>query len=108
MKKYRCKIDTPWTKKGQLVTDLLADIVNAANYPDMFEEIPDRWIPNIGETHWFLRHDAEKIFCVREAVWSGGEGDQIDLKAHNIFRTKHKAESVLAKILKLLEEEKEL
>lgn len=47
-KKYRCKINTPWTFKGQIFTMSISETIIVANgifdprgFPDLFEEVEE-------------------------------------------------------------------
>ena len=104
MKKYRCKIDSPWGKKGEIINySNMPFFDHKMPWPDLFEEIPDRWVPQYGETYW-----AVEIEDVVELKWTNDNCDNALLAANRVFRTKEKAEAVLKKILNLLEEEKEV
>lgn len=119
MKKYRCKIDSPFGKKGEIVQGcpILLDNKTTANgeriflamymakdYPELFEEIPDRWMPEEREQFWC-------IFSLRgKLLFDSGfwDNDKNLLDQNNVFRTKEKSEKVLKMILELLEREKEV
>lgn len=122
MKKYRCKIDSPFGKKGTIFLDncpIILDekttsngfrvalgMYSADDYPDLFEEIPDRWVPEEQDDFFYIQY----CMAIEGRIWEPEDFPiQMEfLKSNNIFRTKEKAQAVLDKILKLLEEEKEV
>lgn len=71
MKKYRLKVDSPWGKKGRIVTVkdveggqvLTADVrgwwVDVELYPDIFEEViqqsDEAWLAEWCHEHWLIR-----------------------------------------------------
>jgi len=109
MKKYRIKIDSPFGRKGETFTGELIckkedKSILAKDYPDLFEEIPDRWVPEKDECYYFIEEKEEVI----ASSWDDHLYHKIRLKKNNVFKTRQKAQAVLDKILKLLEEEKEV
>ena len=107
IKKYRYKIDTPWAQKGTCIIGE-EGYTNPGNYPDLFEEIPDRWVP--GNEEYYFSIVLSGSCCAKiESYKNLTQSTTNDcLKDNNVFRTKEKAEAVLKKILALLEEEKEV
>lgn len=102
VKDYRCKIDTPLHKKGEITC---GGSFNPANYPDVYELLSDRWVPKDGEEYWEIAIESESgsiEFYVKSYIWKSKYEDKISLKQNRVFRTKEKAEEVLKKLLQVL------
>ena len=123
MKKYRCKIDSPFGKKGDILAkkiycgfkraeDTMPAIVEYTPdvLPEMFEEIPNRWVPEEDDTFYSIDLQTNRGGIDEFEGWNPERSSfhQIIFKHNNVFRTKEKAEEVLKKILQVLEEEKEV
>jgi len=109
MKKYRCKIDCPGFKKDQIITDSGFSYMGfqIIDYPDCFEPLPDRWLPEEGEEYYTIM-SSDFMLQVTSTNWWNFEPDQRLLEQNRVFRTKEKAKEVLKKILQVLEENKEV
>lgn len=118
--KYRCKIDCPWGKKGeikdgelglqasqyQMGATYITFNFSPKDYPDLFEPAEEFWEPGKAESFYYIDdfNVRSDIRCDSNDFWFSKRDSGAEFF---IFRTKEKAEAARDEILEVLRRRRE-